>query len=71
MHCGCVPHAGLGIAVKCDDGAGRAAAVAFAEVLSKLDVWTPDELREIKRFAHKDLTNWNTLHVGDLQAAAL
>lgn len=71
VHCGCVPHTGLGIAVKCDDGAGRGGAVAFAAVLAKLDVWTPEELKIIKGFAHKDLTNSNMLHVGDLQAIAL
>jgi L-asparaginase II len=71
VHCGCVPHAGLGIAVKCDDGGGRAAAVAIAAVLSKFDVWTAEERRIIVGFAHRDLANWNKLHVGELNAVHL
>jgi L-asparaginase II len=68
VHCGCIPHAGLGIAVKCDDGAGRAAGIAFAAILAKLDVWTPDEREIIRGFTHKNLTNWNKLAVGELRA---
>lgn len=69
VHCGAIPHAGLGIALKCDDGAGRGAQVAFASILARLDVWTPEELSIIKGFAHQDLTNCNRFTVGELHAA--
>jgi len=36
VYCGAVPELGLGVAVKCDDGAGRGAEVVVASVLAKL-----------------------------------
>lgn len=36
MFCGCIPELGLGIALKCDDGATRASEVAMANVLAQL-----------------------------------
>ncbi len=36
VYCGAVPELGLGIALKCDDGAGRAAEAMIAAVLAKL-----------------------------------
>ena len=43
VYCGCIPHAHIGIALKCDDGASRAAETAMASLLASLDVWTPEE----------------------------
>lgn len=68
VNCGCVPHAGLGIAVKCDDGAGRASEVAMAAILAKLDVWTVDERRELQSLATGRLANRRNLHIGDVRA---
>jgi L-asparaginase II len=68
VFCGCVPHAGLGIAVKCDDGAGRAAEAAMAGVLADLDVWTSEERDRLRSFADVELTNWRKFHVGDIHA---
>ena len=36
VYCAAIPKLGLGIALKCDDGAGRAAEVMIAAVLSRL-----------------------------------
>src|SRR5690606_23839432 len=36
VYCGAVPELGVGIALKCDDGAGRAAEVMIAAVLARL-----------------------------------
>jgi len=36
VHCSAIPELGLGIAIKCDDGAGRAAEAMAAAVLAKL-----------------------------------
>jgi L-asparaginase II len=36
VYCAALPELGLGIALKCDDGAGRAAEVMIAAVLAKL-----------------------------------
>jgi L-asparaginase II len=68
VYCGCVPHAGLGIALKCDDGAGRAAEVAMASVLASLDVWTAGERELLRRFRHHELRNWRKLDVGEVRA---
>lgn len=69
VFCGCIPHAGLGFALKCDDGAMRGAEVAVAEMLANLDVWTDDEKVELKSFAHEPQLNWRKLNVGELKAA--
>jgi L-asparaginase II len=36
VYCGAIPELGLGIAVKCDDGAGRAAVTIFAATVARL-----------------------------------
>ncbi|TIL96620.1 MAG: asparaginase, partial [Mesorhizobium sp.] len=36
VHCAAIPELGLGIALKCDDGAGRAGEAMIATVLAKL-----------------------------------
>lgn len=69
VYCGCVPHAHIGIALKCDDGAGRAAETAMASLLASLDVWTAEEKEKLQSFAHVDMTNWRHIHVGDVHAA--
>jgi L-asparaginase II len=70
VYCGCIPHAGIGIALKCDDGGTRAAEVATAGVLSSLDVWTAEERAVLKGFVQVPLTNWRKSHVGDVRAVA-
>jgi L-asparaginase II len=71
VYCGCVPHAGLGIALKCDDGASRAAEVAMATVLAGLDCWTPEEKEAINRLRHHELTNWRKFEVGEVRGLSL
>lgn len=71
VYCACVPHAGLGIALKIDDGAGRAAEVAIASVLAGLDVWTPEERAALDGFRHHGLVNWRKLEVGEVRGLKL
>ena len=66
VYCGCIAHARIGIALKCDDGSVRAAQAAVASVLASLDVWTLDERAKLRSFAHTALTNWRQIHVGDV-----
>ncbi|WP_119271396.1 asparaginase [Taklimakanibacter deserti] len=68
VFCGAVPHAGFGIALKCDDGASRASESAMAAVLASLPVWTDSERQALKTFAGSDLSNWRKIHVGDVHA---
>jgi L-asparaginase II len=71
VYCGCIPHAGLGFALKCDDGGTRAAEVAIAGVLATLNVWTLEERTILQRFSTSALTNWRQIHVGDVRAVGL
>ena len=71
VYCGCIPHAGLGIALKCDDGGTRAAEVAVAGVLASLDVWTPEERATLRDFSTVAMHNWRQIHVGDIHAVGL
>jgi L-asparaginase II len=68
VYCGSIPHAGLGIALKCDDGAGRAAETAMASILASLTVWTAEEKALLSGFTRSELSNWRKLHVGDVHA---
>lgn len=71
VYCGSIPHSGLGIALKCDDGASRASEVAMASVLAGLDVWTPVERAALERFRHHDLLNWRRFDVGEVRGLQL
>lgn len=71
VYCGAIPHAGLGIALKVDDGASRASEVAIATVLAGLDVWTPDEKAAIEHFRHHPLANWCKIEVGEVRGLRL
>ena len=68
VYCGSIPHAGLGIALKCDDGAARAAEVATIAVVLKLDVWTAEEREKLQSFQHETFKNWRKIEVGELHA---
>jgi L-asparaginase II len=68
VFCGAIPHAGLGLALKCDDGAGRASEAAFAALLTSLDVWTPEERAKLQGFTHRTLKNWRKFEVGEVRA---
>jgi len=69
VHCGVVAHAGIGIAVKCDDGTGRAGEVIFARVAAQIDVWIAEEKAALGKFARHDLKNWRGLTVGEVKSA--
>jgi L-asparaginase II len=68
VFCGAVPHAGLGVALKCDDGAHRASETAMAAVLASLDVWTEEERQRLLSFAQVPLSNWRKFEVGHIRA---
>jgi L-asparaginase II len=66
VHCAALPELGLGIAVKCDDGAGRAADLVMATLAARfLGDDVPERLRQ------PVLRNWNGLEVGTLRASAV
>ncbi len=69
VYCGCIPHAGMGFALKVDDGATRAAEAAISQVLLSLDVWTAEERTALQAHVHAPLRNWRGLDVGSVEAA--
>ena len=48
VYCGALPELGLGIAVKCDDGAGRAAAAIMAAVIARFLPLEPPSARRLR-----------------------
>ncbi len=64
VHCAALPELGLGIAIKCDDGAGRAADLACATLVARLlDAEVPELL------LRPELRNWNGIAVGTVREA--
>jgi L-asparaginase II len=67
---GALPELGLGIAIKCDDGAGRAAQAIMAAVIARFLPLNDRERAALARFARPVLTNWNGVEVGALRVTA-
>ncbi len=67
VHCVALPTLGYGIAVKCDDGAGRAAEVATAALIRRLLDLDPAAMAP---FTDPVLRNWNGIAVGGLRPSA-
>jgi L-asparaginase II len=65
--CGVLPALGLGIAIKCDDGAGRAAEALMAALLVRLLPLSDQERETLARFSRPVLRNWNGIEVGALR----
>ena len=70
MFCGALPEQGLGIAVKCDDGAGRASEAVIASLIARFLPLGDGERAALARFAHPSLRNWNGIEVGALRVTA-
>lgn len=69
VFCGALPEQGLGIALKCDDGATRAAEVAMATLIARFLPMSEDERGAVGRFLRPTLRNWNGIEVGGLRPA--
>jgi L-asparaginase II len=67
VYCAAVPELGLGIALKCDDGQGRASEVAIAAVLSKLFAGDSGVQAALAELVEPELHNWRGIHVGGLR----
>ncbi|HEY9108029.1 MAG TPA: asparaginase [Roseateles sp.] len=66
VYCAALPELGLGVALKIDDGAVRAAEAAMAAVAQAL-LRSEDEL--LRGYSHLALRNWRGLDVGSLRPA--
>jgi L-asparaginase II len=70
VYCGALPELGLGFALKCDDGAGRAAEVVAAATIARL--LGRDPLAEaFQARTVVALKNWNGLEVGAVRATGM
>jgi L-asparaginase II len=67
VYCAALPDLGLGIAVKMDDGAFRAAEVVAADLIA--DALGRRDDPALARFVRPELRNWNGLAVGSLRRA--
>ncbi len=66
MCCAALPELGLGIAVKCDDGAGRAGEVMMAATIARLLKSDADRVA-LEKFIRPPLRNWNGIAVGEIR----
>jgi L-asparaginase II len=67
VFCATLPGQGLGIALKCDDGAGRAAEVMMAALIVRYLPLEDGERTELDRSIRPVLRNWNGIAVGGLR----
>ncbi|MFS8111637.1 asparaginase [Rhizobium jaguaris] len=70
VFCAAIPEQGVAIAVKADDGNGRAAEVMVAAALARFFERGSDVHAGLTAMANKALSNWNGIHVGDIRATA-
>jgi L-asparaginase II len=68
VYCAGAPGAELGIALKVEDGAGRAADAAIVAVLRLLALVSDDEMGELDRFAEPAIRNTRGERVGAVRA---
>jgi L-asparaginase II len=64
----CLPERGLGIAVKIDDGAARAAVTAIANILKALDAFASEAA--VADLLELPIANWRGTRTGEVRATA-
>ncbi len=69
VFCAALPELGFGIAIKCDDGAGRAAESIMAALIARFVRLNDAEHAVLARFARPTLRNWNGIEVGSLRVS--
>jgi L-asparaginase II len=67
VFCAAIPERGLAIALKCDDGASRAADSMVAAVLARFFADEPEVHAGLMAIANYPMRNWNRIHVGDVR----
>jgi L-asparaginase II len=65
--CAALPARGVGIAIKCDDGASRAAEALMAAALARLLTLDDHQRAALGRFAQPKIRNWNDIETGELR----
>ncbi len=67
VYCGALPEQGLGIAIKCDDGASRASQAIMAALIARFLPLAEAEQAALGGYIHPTLRNWNRFDVGSLR----
>ncbi|MBV9568330.1 MAG: asparaginase [Hyphomicrobiales bacterium] len=70
VYCAALPQQGLGIAIKCDDGAGRAAEAVMASLICAFVPLTQAEREVVLPYTNKAIVNWNGIETGRLRTTA-
>ena len=70
VFCGALPEQGLGIALKCDDGATRAAEAMMATAVGRFLPLTDADRDFLARYQRPALHNWNGMEIGALRPTA-
>jgi L-asparaginase II len=71
VFCAAIPEAGLGLALKCDDGGTRAAQVAMASLAARFLPFDDGERAAMAPLLSPTLRNWNGIEVGRIRAAGV
>jgi L-asparaginase II len=64
VYCAALPQQGLGIALKCDDGAGRAAEAVMAALILSYVPLSDEQRKVVAGHADKPIVNWNGIETG-------
>ncbi|HAO2892169.1 TPA: asparaginase, partial [Escherichia coli] len=64
-----LPEFGLGIALKCDDGATRASEAMIGAVLARIFRGDAELESKLDRFADREMRNWNGITYGVVSPA--
>jgi L-asparaginase II len=67
VYCAALPEQGLGIAIKCEDGAARAAEAVMANVLLRFVPLSDEEREKLKPQSAPRLRNWNGMDIGSIR----
>jgi L-asparaginase II len=67
VFCGALPELGLGLAIKCDDGAKRAAEAITAAMIARFLALDPADRMVCERYLRPTLRNWNGIEIGQLR----
>jgi L-asparaginase II len=68
VYAGIIPSLGLGVAIKADDGAGRAAEAAMAQTLRRLKAISPAEAKQFANLLMPPVLNRASLEVGRIRS---
>ncbi|MFN8831904.1 MAG: asparaginase [Labrys sp. (in: a-proteobacteria)] len=70
VYCAAFPDAGLGVALKCDDGATRAAEIMMAAMIARFVPMSPTQTAAFERFLRPEIRNWNGILTGSMRPSA-